>query len=84
MPLPLRPVVEIAPLARRAQPAALEDRYPELGTRSCGKSMFHKPPLSGAEGSAKRLYHIEPDDLLFSDVFAWEGAIAIARWVLKS
>lgn len=76
---PLRPMVEVAPLVRREQSIDLGGSYPELGIRSFGKGTFHKPPLSGSEVGTKRLYRIEPGDLLFSNVFAWEGAIAIAQ-----
>lgn len=76
---PLRPMVEVAPLTRREQPIDLDGIYPELGIRSFGKGTFHKPPLSGSEVGTKRLYRIELGDLLFSNVFAWEGAIAIAQ-----
>lgn len=75
----LRPMAEVAPLVRREQSIDLEGSYPELGIRSFGKGTFHKPPLSGSEVGTKRLYRIEPGDLLFSNVFAWEGAIAIAQ-----
>jgi hypothetical protein len=57
----------------------LEGSYPELGIRSFGNGTFHKPPLSGADVGTKRLFRIEPGDLLFSNVFAWEGAIAVAQ-----
>jgi type I restriction enzyme S subunit len=76
---PLRPMAEVAPLVRREQSIDLSGSYPELGIRSFGKGTFHKPPLSGSEVGTKRLYRIEPGDLLFSNVFAWEGAIAIAQ-----
>lgn len=76
---PLRTMAEIAPLIRREQKIDLNDSYPELGIRSFGKGTFHKPPLSGGDVGTKRLYRIEPGDLLFSNVFAWEGAIAIAK-----
>ena len=76
---PLRPMAEIAPLVRREQSIDLNGSYPELGIRSFGKGTFHKPPLSGGDVGTKRLYSIEPGDLLFSNVFAWEGAIAIAQ-----
>lgn len=76
---PLRPMAEVAPLVRREQTIELDGSYPELGIRSFGKGTFHKPPLSGSEVGTKRLYRIEPGDLLFSNVFAWEGAIAIAQ-----
>jgi len=76
---PQRPMTEIAPLVRREQSINLDGSYPELGIRSFGKGTFHKPPLSGSEVGTKRLYSIETGDLLFSSVFAWEGAIAIAQ-----
>lgn len=76
---PLRPMAEIAPLVRREQPIDLDGSYPELGIRSFGRGAFHKPPLSGSEVGTKRLFRIHAGDLLFSNVFAWEGAIAIAR-----
>lgn len=76
---PLRPMAKVAPLVRREQSIDLNASYPELGIRSFGKGTFHKPPLSGGDVGTKRLYRIEPGDLLFSNVFAWEGAIAIAK-----
>lgn len=76
---PLRPMAEVAPLVRREQSIDLNGSYPELGIRSFGKGTFHKPSLSGSDVGTKRLYRIEPGDLLFSNVFAWEGAIAIAQ-----
>lgn len=77
--VPLLTMAEVAPLVRREQTIDLDGIYPELGIRSFGKGTFHKPPLSGSEVGTKRLYRIEPGDLLFSNVFAWEGAIAIAQ-----
>ena len=76
---PLRTIAEVAPLVRREQSINLNGTYPELGIRSFGKGTFHKPALSGSEVGTKRLYRIEPGDLLFSNVFAWEGAIAVAQ-----
>ncbi|MBL8472395.1 MAG: restriction endonuclease subunit S [Rhodocyclaceae bacterium] len=76
---PLRTMAEVAPLVRREQSIDLNGSYPELGIRSFGKGTFHKPPLSGSDVGTKRLFRIEPGDLLFSNVFAWEGAIAIAQ-----
>ncbi len=78
---PLRCMADVAPLIRREQSIDLNGSYPELGIRSFGKGTFHKPPLSGSDVGTKRLYQIEPGDLLFSNVFAWEGAIAIAQAV---
>jgi type I restriction enzyme S subunit len=70
---------DVAPLVRRPVDVDLEASYPELGIRSFGNGTFHKPALSGSDVGSKRIYRIEPGDLLFSNVFAWEGAIAVAR-----
>lgn len=76
---PLMPMADVAPLIRREVRIDLDASYPELGIRSFGRGTFHKPPLLGSDVGTKRLYGIEPGDLLFSNVFAWEGAIAIAN-----
>jgi type I restriction enzyme, S subunit len=47
--------------------------------RSYGKGTFHKPALLGSEVGNKRLFEIRAGDLLFSNVFAWEGAVAVAK-----
>src|SRR5690606_7675002 len=75
---PYRPMPEPAPLVRRQVVIEPEASYPELGIRSFGKGAFHKPAVPGMELGNKRLFRIETGDLLFSNVFAWEGAIAIA------
>jgi len=73
------PMEEVAPLERRAIEVKLSESYPELGVRSFGKGTFHKPALNGAEVGTKKLFRIEPGDLVFQIVFAWEGAIAVAQ-----
>ena len=73
-----RPMKEVAPIIRREIEINEQKSYAELGIRSFGKGTFHKPPLAGIEVGTKRLYAIKPKDLLFSNVFAWEGAIAVA------
>lgn len=76
---PHRPMAEVAPLVRRQAIIEPDESYPELGVRSFGKGTFQKPAISGLDLGNKRLFRIEAGDLLFSNVFAWEGAIAIAR-----
>ena len=73
-----RLMAEVAPLVRRETTIDPEASYPELGIRSFGKRTFHEPALTGLDVGTKRLFRIEAGDLLFSNVFAWEGAIAIA------
>ncbi|MDO8442350.1 MAG: restriction endonuclease subunit S [Polaromonas sp.] len=74
-----RPMREVAPIVRRDVVIDQQSSYAELGIRSFGKGTFHKPTLTGSELGDKRVYRIEPGDLLFSNVFAWEGAIAMAK-----
>jgi len=69
----------VAPVVRRPVEVVTTTLYPELGIRSFGNGTFHKPALSGLELGGKRIFKIETGDLLFSNVFAWEGAIAVAR-----
>ena len=76
---PLMPMSEVAPLIRRPVKVEPDVAYHELGLRSFGKGTFHKPAIMGAQLGSKRIFHIEPGDLLFSNVFAWEGAIAVAK-----
>jgi type I restriction enzyme S subunit len=73
------PMQDVAPIVRRDVAVDPQTNYAELGIRSFGKGTFHKPTLSGIELGGKRVYRIEPGDLLFSNVFAWEGAIAVAK-----
>jgi type I restriction enzyme, S subunit len=72
-------MLEIAPIIRREVEIEENKWYPELGIRSFGKGTFHKPPLSSFDVGTKTLYQIKAGDLLFSNVFAWEGGIAVAK-----
>jgi len=77
--VPSRTMNDVAPLVRRPVEPKMGEEYPELGIRSFGKGTFHKPALDYLSVGTKRLYCIEPGDLIFSNVFAWEGAIAVAQ-----
>jgi len=74
-----RPMGEVAPIVRRRVEIEPDGEYPELGVRSFGKGTFHKPVLNGIDVGTKKLYNIHPGDLVFSNVFAWEGAIAVVQ-----
>jgi restriction endonuclease S subunit len=69
---------EIAPLMRRPVQPVADESYREIGIRSFGKGVFHKAPTTGLEIGNKRVFAIEPGDLLFNIVFAWEGAVSVA------
>lgn len=76
---PRAPMGDVAPLVRRPVTIDPNASYPELGVRSFGRGTFHKPALPGVEVGSKKLFSIEAEDLLFNIVFAWEGAVAVAR-----
>ena len=73
------PMKDVAPLKRRPVQIELDKEYYELGIRSFGKGTFHKSPVTGMELGTKRIFKIEENDLLFNIVFAWEGAVAVAK-----
>jgi type I restriction enzyme S subunit len=77
--VPHLPMAEVAPVIRRHVTPQPDEWYPELGIRSFGKGTFHKDAVKGSELGTKRIYRIEPGDLLFSNVFSWEGAIAVVQ-----
>ncbi len=73
------PMSEVAPIVRREVKVNEEKLYPELGIRCFGKGTFHKPALTGVEVATKKIFQIKKGDLVFSNVFAWEGGIAVAQ-----
>src|ERR1700721_57294 len=75
---PRRMMAEIAPLLRRSVHVKPDEEYREIGIRSFARGVFHKRPTTGLEIGEKRVFSIEPGDLLFNIVFAWEGAVAVA------
>jgi type I restriction enzyme S subunit len=75
---PRQPLGEIAPLTRRAVPIDPEKEYPQIAVRSFGKGTFHKPPLAGSDVTWQKPFLVKADDILISNIKAWEGAIAVA------
>lgn len=73
-----KPMSEVAPIVRRQIEITVDGEYPELGARSFGKGIFHKPTLIGAELDWQKLYTVHSGDLVLSNIKAWEGAIAAA------
>lgn len=71
-------MAEVAPLVRRPVQVEPDQIYQEIGVRSFGKGVFHKPPSTSLTIGDKKVFAIEPGDLLFNIVFAWEGAVAVA------
>ena len=50
--------------------------YREIGIRSHGKGIFHKPQVLGETLGNKRVFWVHPGCFTFNVVFAWEQAIA--------
>lgn len=75
---PYRPMAEVAPVVKRPVDIDLEKTYNEVGARSFGKGLFTKPAFDGAEATWQKPVWIESGDLVFSNIKAWEGAIAVA------
>jgi len=76
--MPLRPLVEVAPIVRRSVDIDITARYREVGARSFGKGLFVKPDFDGAEATWQKPIWIRSGDLVLSNIKAWEGAIAVA------
>jgi type I restriction enzyme S subunit len=72
-------VSEILELQRRAVEPLSEASYREIGVRSFGKGLFIKEPVLGAELGDKRVFEVREGDFVVSNVFAWEGAVGVAR-----
>ncbi|PTM90653.1 type I restriction enzyme S subunit [Dietzia psychralcaliphila] len=73
------PLGEVFELERRTAKIEPGSTATEIGLRSFGKGAFAKTPRDGADIGEKRVFWVEKDDLLISNVFAWEGAVAIAE-----
>lgn len=74
-----KPLKQVASLVRRKLTTRPNDKYEEMGVRSFGKGTFKKPILTGRQIGDKRIYRIFAGDVVFNNVFAWEGAIAVAQ-----
>lgn len=76
---PYRPMSEVAPLVRRDVAIDPDASYTELGVRSFYNGTFHRRTVAGSEFTWQKMFRVEADDLIFSNIMAWEQAIALAR-----
>lgn len=75
---PYRPMAEVAPLVRRQIEIVPDEEYTEIGVKSFYRGVFHRRRQAGLEFSWQKLFRIERGDLIFSNLMAWEQAIAVA------
>lgn len=73
-----RPMGDVAPLVRRQVVIDPESNYTELGVRSFYKGTFHRRTVKGSEFTWQKMFRVELGDLVFSNIMAWEKAIALA------
>ncbi len=75
---PLRSMADVAPLVRRPVEIEADREFTEIGVRSYYNGIFHRRTMSGSEFSWQKLFWIKESDLVFSNLMAWEKAIAVA------
>lgn len=54
-----------------------DEPYDQIGVRSHGRGVFTKESVTGGELGNKKVFWVEPGDLVINIVFAWEGAVAL-------
>lgn len=73
-----KPLSEVAPLAWRQITIDPEESYSEFGVRSFYKGIFLRRKVSGSAFTWQEIYHLKSGDIVFSNIMAWEKAIAVA------
>lgn len=69
---------EVAPLAWRQIAIDPDESYSEFGVRSFYKGIFLRRKVAGSTFSWQELYRLKAGDIVFSNIMAWEKAIAVA------
>ena len=74
---PLRPLGDV--LTLDLDPVAIEPTatYHTAGILSYGRGLFARPAITGAETSYKQYFRLHRDQVVFSRLFAWEGAATL-------
>lgn len=75
---PRRLLGDVAPLHRRPVAVDIAETYQQVAVRSFGRGTFHREPLVGAAVTWEKPFRVAKDDILISNIKAWEGAIAVA------
>ncbi|MEW2508307.1 hypothetical protein AB0878_48380 [Amycolatopsis sp. NPDC047767] len=71
------PIGEVLAEVKRPITVAPEAEYRQIGIRSHGRGLFTKEVVTGESLGSKKVFWVEPGDLVINIVFAWEGAVAI-------
>ncbi|CAN5547888.1 restriction endonuclease subunit S [soil metagenome] len=70
-------ISEVCKLDRESVPVQPGERYPNVGVLNRGRGLFRKPDLLGSETKYSALYRIHEDQIIYSKLFGWEGAVAL-------
>ena len=54
------------------------ETYAMVGVYSFGRGLFHKEPVAGNSTSYKFFYRLKADHVVLSQLFGWEGALALS------
>lgn len=71
------PLGELLTLKRQRVTIESDCEYRRAGVLSYGRGLFSRPPALGSETSYPSFYRLTEGQLVFSKLFAWEGALAI-------
>lgn len=52
--------------------------YPMVGVLSFGRGLFDREPVENGQTSYKYFYRLRPDHIVMSQLFGWEGALALS------
>lgn len=74
---PLHAFSSIAHEVKRPVSVEASAVYDQIGVRSHGRGVFRKEAVSGLDLGSKKVFWVEPGDLVINIVFAWEGAVAL-------
>lgn len=54
------------------------ENYEMVGVYSFGRGLFRKEPVQGSNTSYKFFYRLKPNHFVMSQLFGWEGALALS------
>jgi type I restriction enzyme S subunit len=54
------------------------ETYEMVGVYSFGRGLFHREPVQGSNTSYKSFYRLKADHVVMSQLFGWEGALALS------
>jgi type I restriction enzyme, S subunit len=53
--------------------------YPMVGVLSFGRGLFDREPIENGKTSYRFFYRLKPEHVVMSQLFAWEGALALSE-----